>query len=111
MAQRLSSRCTKDLVKPAGMCWVIMIAGLLGGSGSSTWRMASVPPVEAPIITNFSVVEKGRAVSMGLRGPPLTAWRGREAAAARIRSEEHTSELQSRENLVCRLLLENNNEP
>src|SRR5690606_42095912 len=31
--------------------------------------------------------------------------RGRPRAAAR-RSEEHTSELQSRENLVCRLLLE-----
>src|SRR5690606_40675455 len=29
-----------------------------------------------------------------------------EAAEAIIRSEEHTSELQSRENLVCRLLLE-----
>src|SRR5690606_41223190 len=28
------------------------------------------------------------------------------AAAAPARSEEHTSELQSRENLVCRLLLE-----
>src|SRR5207302_10849888 len=28
------------------------------------------------------------------------------AAAGRLRSEEHTSELQSRENLVCRLLLE-----
>src|SRR5207302_4083278 len=27
-------------------------------------------------------------------------------AVLRIRSEEHTSELQSRENLVCRLLLE-----
>src|SRR5690606_40168980 len=27
-------------------------------------------------------------------------------AALRLRSEEHTSELQSRENLVCRLLLE-----
>src|SRR5690606_41723288 len=27
----------------------------------------------------------------------------------RIRSEEHTSELQSRENLVCRLLLETTN--
>src|SRR5690606_40150181 len=26
-----------------------------------------------------------------------------------LRSEEHTSELQSRENLVCRLLLENTN--
>src|SRR5690606_40294490 len=28
------------------------------------------------------------------------------AARLRLRSEEHTSELQSRENLVCRLLLE-----
>src|SRR5690606_39359688 len=28
---------------------------------------------------------------------------------AKDRSEEHTSELQSRENLVCRLLLENKN--
>src|SRR5436309_12890425 len=31
---------------------------------------------------------------------------GRTAAKPRGRSEEHTSELQSRENLVCRLLLE-----
>src|SRR5436309_10546627 len=31
---------------------------------------------------------------------------GRDSAAHPIRSEEHTSELQSRENLVCRLLLE-----
>src|SRR5690606_41124410 len=30
----------------------------------------------------------------------------RQLPAERIRSEEHTSELQSRENLVCRLLLE-----
>src|SRR5690606_41574207 len=30
----------------------------------------------------------------------------RRDTAARARSEEHTSELQSRENLVCRLLLE-----
>src|SRR5690606_41909018 len=29
----------------------------------------------------------------------------------RTRSEEHTSELQSRENLVCRLLLEKKNKP
>src|SRR6266700_8253366 len=32
--------------------------------------------------------------------------RARVAARAPARSEEHTSELQSRENLVCRLLLE-----
>src|SRR2546430_12259338 len=29
--------------------------------------------------------------------------------AAQLRSEEHTSELQSQSNLVCRLLLDNNN--
>src|SRR2546427_3244655 len=41
-------------------------------------------------------------------GPPSA----REAAAAdglRLRSEEHTSELQSQSNLVCRLLLEKKN--
>src|SRR5690606_40742309 len=36
------------------------------------------------------------------------AFSGIGAEAARSRSEEHTSELQSRENLVCRLLLEKN---
>src|SRR5207302_9277335 len=33
----------------------------------------------------------------------------RAAALERTRSEEHTSELQSRENIVCRLLLEKKN--
>src|SRR5688572_31595533 len=32
--------------------------------------------------------------------------RTRSAVTARVRSEEHTSELQSQSNLVCRLLLE-----
>src|SRR5690606_39529915 len=36
----------------------------------------------------------------------------KKAASSRFsRSEEHTSELQSRENLVCRLLLEKKNKP
>src|SRR5690606_41990109 len=34
---------------------------------------------------------------------------GRRGDRAALRSEEHTSELQSRENLVCRLLLEKKN--
>src|SRR5690606_41311718 len=44
----------------------------------------------------------------GLRDPrrPGRAAAPRPDGAARPRSEEHTSELQSRENLVCRLLLE-----
>src|SRR3712207_7038515 len=36
-------------------------------------------------------------------------WRLRRGDDARARSEEHTSELQSRQYLVCRLLLEKNN--
>src|SRR5690606_40979698 len=40
----------------------------------------------------------------GTVAPPSTS-----AGTDRIRSEEHTSELQSRENLVCRLLLEKKN--
>src|SRR5690606_39873505 len=63
---------------------------------------------------------RDRACSPGSAGPRRTRWcagragtgcsrrRGRSgrAPARRPRSEEHTSELQSRENLVCRLLLE-----
>src|SRR2546430_12567107 len=37
--------------------------------------------------------------------------RGRSSNAAGRRSEEHTSELQSQSNLVCRLLLEKKNDP
>src|SRR2546422_4209504 len=46
----------------------------------------------------------------GRRAPPAPAWPPRPASAwrtrASFRSEEHTSELQSRLHLVCRLLLE-----
>src|SRR5207253_10140276 len=47
-------------------------------------------------------------------GPGLRALARRRAlgeAVARQRSEEHTSELQSRGHLVCRLLLEKNKTP
>src|SRR5687767_15662061 len=39
-----------------------------------------------------------------------TAESGRQAAGADVRSEEHTSELQSLAYLVCRLLLEKKNQ-
>src|SRR2546427_1233647 len=42
-------------------------------------------------------------------GPPPCARRKVDEAAAPLRSEEHTSELQSQSNLVCRLLLEKKN--
>src|SRR5690606_41441809 len=40
---------------------------------------------------------------------PCVDGRHRSGGLCRRRSEEHTSELQSRENLVCRLLLEKKN--
>src|SRR2546422_4136489 len=43
------------------------------------------------------------------KGPgrvPSPTWRARDRLCAASRSEEHTSELQSRLHLVCRLLLE-----
>src|SRR5207302_9653601 len=53
-------------------------------------------------------------ISPSLRSAPDRAPRlcsNRPAVSATLRSEEHTSELQSRENLVCRLLLEKKNSP
>src|SRR2546422_7874146 len=51
-----------------------------------------------------------QAFDGALRDPPTKQFRGRFRLAAaespRFRSEEHTSELQSRLHLVCRLLLE-----
>src|SRR5690606_41242379 len=53
----------------------------------------------------------GRLLGDGAQAQPGGGGRstGRGRAGAGPRSEEHTSELQSRENLVCRLLLEKKN--
>src|SRR5437667_8215065 len=59
--------------------------------------------------------DSGRSVfllwrkSISARAAPRTRQklcRGQRAGAAKLRSEEHTSELQSHHDLVCRLLLE-----
>ena len=55
MRHSLSSRNANECVKPPGICWAIRIAGQLAGNGSSTCRIASGPPVEAPRITSFSL--------------------------------------------------------
>src|SRR5690606_39883584 len=61
-----------------------------------------------PVDTSRGSPRKGNAG--GANSAILKLDRGRwtqHTVASNDRSEEHTSELQSRENLVCRLLLEN----
>src|SRR5690606_40765526 len=47
---------------------------------------------------------QARVVNAPVEGHALVTQRERDDGVAFSRSEEHTSELQSRENLVCRLL-------
>src|SRR5690625_5724332 len=47
-----------------------------------------------------------RGFESHVHGPFVAPWRRVEGGCGRRRSEEHTSELQSRGHLVCRLLLE-----
>src|SRR3712207_8563147 len=56
-----------------------------------------------------SVVRRAVLPASSLRLPAKEAITARTTKMAKSRSEEHTSELQSRQYLVCRLLLEKNN--
>src|SRR3712207_8375164 len=64
------------------------------GRRGPSWALTSCPPSTRAGPTTTSTSSAGRC-SM----PARTSHRG-------VRSEEHTSELQSRQYLVCRLLLE-----
>src|SRR5690606_42049707 len=78
------------------------------------WCTACTPP--APWVTTASPPQPPRPVRhAGWDHPPAASnccplrqspCRRDPPPAPQTRSEEHTSELQSRENLVCRLLLE-----
>ena len=53
-------RSANGLLKAAGMCCEMTIAGASGGIASSTSRIASVPPVDAPMAMMRSVVRSTR---------------------------------------------------
>src|SRR5437016_8897862 len=65
-----------------------------------------------PVMSTSSSGDDSRMLSEGIRlWPPArirapSPWRSSKSKASANRSEEHTSELQSLTNLVCRLLLE-----
>src|SRR5690606_41136360 len=59
------------------------------------------------ILQNIGITGGYTYPTLGMVAQPMTAGQVRALSTnPAVRSEEHTSELQSRENLVCRLLLE-----
>src|SRR5690606_38252584 len=65
--------------------------------------------VDQAAVGGAPVLDETVAVAIAVMGDPLDRRVGggqQRADGLLVRSEEHTSELQSRENLVCRLLLE-----
>src|SRR2546427_2090867 len=79
-------------------------------SGTSRWRIHPPPPVRAALSGPLVCCPlPARPALLDTRGPPLPQ-RPQDARTGLqervMRSEEHTSELQSQSNLVCRLLLE-----
>src|SRR5690606_41501627 len=84
----------------------------------ATVRPASAHPSEGQRLSGSPCRARAARAALRGRGSPRSSRcadpgralpRSARASAGRRRSEEHTSELQSRENLVCRLLLEKKN--
>src|SRR5690606_12958595 len=83
-----------------------------GGPMSTSWTRRRVAETHRPWQADadrYQSLEYRRVGRSGLLLPPISLglwWNFGDNRTFDSRSEEHTSELQSRENLVCRLLLE-----
>src|SRR2546427_4450334 len=67
---------------------------------------ASLPRNRNPVITITMIAPNPPIHCQGISCPQVCTGGNCNVAAAPLRSEEHTSELQSQSNIVCRLLLE-----
>src|SRR3712207_7458356 len=93
-------------------CDVCVLGAGISGAAAALWLRRREPRLRVIIAEARTVAAgaSGRNAGMLLAGlsehyDRMTEFFGRERARE-IRSEEHTSELQSRQYLVCRLLLE-----
>src|SRR5690606_41591122 len=87
------TRRSSDLLEPAAV------------HGEKLKVLRSLAPITRRNVQDHTV--RGQYVEGNSGGHPVPGYLQEEGAQPHSdRSEEHTSELQSRENLVCRLLLE-----
>src|SRR3712207_7023010 len=75
---------------------------------TTLFRSLRGPNPDEALVDLYDLLVRGLKVGLGSYGGGVGANAGdfAQEAMIRIRSEEHTSELQSRQYLVCRLLLE-----
>src|SRR5438046_5523192 len=108
----------RDVVKLAGLAGVAAlpawVSSCLKPAPTAPPTRESSPPRTAPIegyanATSYRVGETASFQVSNNSGDPRIEVEVVRAGAADTRSEEHTSELQSLTNLVCRLLLEKKN--
>src|SRR5690606_41400850 len=105
------------MVHPHSMCLCPSTSSLHDALPISTGVIGRQYPMEVlrpflralPGTALDATVEDVAVAMMTTDTVPKTAHRRVDGSEAVVRSEEHTSELQSRENLVCRLLLEKKN--
>src|SRR5207302_7045675 len=89
---------TEDLAAGAR----VIMYGVLVGKATETIRRGGL--LATRNIHHEAAAFQGKTEEYRWAAPDVSRWKQREFLGYR-RSEEHTSELQSRENLVCRLLL------
>src|SRR5688572_31605927 len=75
---------------------------------TTLFRSTAAEKAELRVIQRrIDVLAKSNGAALtNARDEAVAQIRGHPPAEAKVRSEEHTSELQSQSNLVCRLLLE-----
>src|SRR2546427_7061990 len=97
-----SDVCSSDLETPAYGLWTSVVSAPL--IESTFMNHAIAAPQAFSRVQNEMLVGASAPTRTPIPSLPLSP--GTYVASSESRSEEHTSELQSQSNLVCRLLLE-----
>src|SRR2546429_9243884 len=97
--------CTATMVS-ASHCVGLILPGMIDEPGSFSGIRSSAKPARGPQAYHRTSLAIFMSAPASVRSVALTFTIASCADSAANRSEEHTSELQSRLHLVCRLLLE-----